>query len=535
MCEGGESCGDCPIDCGYCGDGLCINACPYLTAEAPEACPSDCACVPDCRWKECGDDGCGGSCGICLQDLVCSLGRCVACVPDEGSVEICDGHDNDCDGAIDEGFVDPITGLYDTDHACGGCALNCAAFPYDDGHGACDLSGTEARCRLVCDPGHFDVNGNPSDGCECAFASDEDVPDGTDQDCDGVDGEADVAVFVSLTGSPEASGLRDAPLSSISMGIERARSEGKHDVYVASGLYAESITLVDGVHVYGGYSIDFAAHDPALFQTIVFGQEPIPQEPAAVIARNIEEGATFAGFVVYGASSTASSTSSVAIFIQDCTEVLKIRDCVIIAGDGADGERGIDESPGDSGVPGTDGIAAYDIGASACTTFHDNTGGAGREGRWYAVVTTSLAGPAVTPSARTTTRAASSPRARPTTRHPSRKRGAGRGRVRAAGSVATRAMTRCCGAQTRTVPSAFCRRPTTALRFSRPQGRLETKASPVRLEAEAKAVERTPAHRRRSSPTRVRGRRAATACTEEVEAVVARAAAWRAWAARKCR
>lgn len=35
-----------------------------------------CECFPDCEDKECGDDGCGGSCGICAPDLDCDAGVC---------------------------------------------------------------------------------------------------------------------------------------------------------------------------------------------------------------------------------------------------------------------------------------------------------------------------------------------------------------------------------------------------------------------------------------------------------------------------
>jgi hypothetical protein len=34
-------------------------------------------CVPDCEGKECGDDGCGGSCGACETGYYCDNGICV--------------------------------------------------------------------------------------------------------------------------------------------------------------------------------------------------------------------------------------------------------------------------------------------------------------------------------------------------------------------------------------------------------------------------------------------------------------------------
>ncbi len=36
------------------------------------------ACTPDCTGKECGDDGCGGSCGSCSADQFCSGSLCAA-------------------------------------------------------------------------------------------------------------------------------------------------------------------------------------------------------------------------------------------------------------------------------------------------------------------------------------------------------------------------------------------------------------------------------------------------------------------------
>ena len=43
-----------------------------------------CACVPDCEGRVCGDDGCGGSCGTCEGDLLCTVeGKCSdECLPE---------------------------------------------------------------------------------------------------------------------------------------------------------------------------------------------------------------------------------------------------------------------------------------------------------------------------------------------------------------------------------------------------------------------------------------------------------------------
>ncbi|HIA01631.1 MAG TPA: hypothetical protein EYN06_06015 [Myxococcales bacterium] len=55
-------------------------------------------CTPDCDGKECGDDGCGNSCGECLGNgSVCTNGQCVVeCVPDCGAK---DCGDDGCSGS----------------------------------------------------------------------------------------------------------------------------------------------------------------------------------------------------------------------------------------------------------------------------------------------------------------------------------------------------------------------------------------------------------------------------------------------------
>jgi hypothetical protein len=59
--------------------------CP--TQPAP-ASPGPCPCVPACAGKVCGDDGCGGICGIaCSGPRICEGGRCV-----------CPSDQHDCQG-----------------------------------------------------------------------------------------------------------------------------------------------------------------------------------------------------------------------------------------------------------------------------------------------------------------------------------------------------------------------------------------------------------------------------------------------------
>jgi hypothetical protein len=48
---------------------LAVDNSTYLDSDPSRqnllSCPGSSACQPDCNGKQCGDDGCGGSCGTC--------------------------------------------------------------------------------------------------------------------------------------------------------------------------------------------------------------------------------------------------------------------------------------------------------------------------------------------------------------------------------------------------------------------------------------------------------------------------------------
>jgi hypothetical protein len=73
-----------------------------MEAELPDVLPDlppDEVCVPDCDGAECGDDGCGGSCGECAEDPCFNVCQEGVCGPDDLPEEICgNGEDEDCDG-----------------------------------------------------------------------------------------------------------------------------------------------------------------------------------------------------------------------------------------------------------------------------------------------------------------------------------------------------------------------------------------------------------------------------------------------------
>jgi hypothetical protein len=74
-----------------CGDDGCGGSCGE--------CDAGVSCIPACGVKECGDDGCGGGCGECDVGAACVDGTCEACIPACGVKEC---GDDGCGGGCGE-------------------------------------------------------------------------------------------------------------------------------------------------------------------------------------------------------------------------------------------------------------------------------------------------------------------------------------------------------------------------------------------------------------------------------------------------
>jgi alpha-tubulin suppressor-like RCC1 family protein len=102
-----------------------------------------------------------------------------------------------------------------------------------------------------CDDGAADVHPGALDRVDAAFV---------DSNCDTLDGDIALAVFVASTGTdtPEC-GTRAAPCRTVWQGQARADTLDRRDVYLAHGSYNESVTLRNGINLYGGFNVDFSS------------------------------------------------------------------------------------------------------------------------------------------------------------------------------------------------------------------------------------------------------------------------------------
>ncbi len=274
--------------------------------------------------------------------------------------EICNALDDDCNGVVDDSFTDE--GRYVTDAHCGQCGNSCLFLAYPNGSGYCDASLVVPQCAVVCTGGFFDVNSNPSDGCECQYQETSDPPGGADDNCDGVDGEVQNAIFVAKNGSDTNAGTLDAPMLTIQAAINKAKSSGLSSVYVATGVYTQSLLLEAGIGVYGGYSSDFVQHAPILYETVIMGEAHSVEKPGAVNALSLSgvTGATILdGFTIYGKNNNTTGGSSYAVYIRNGTDTLAFRNNRVIAGAAGAGLAGTKGTDGTSGVGGTSGATAF--------------------------------------------------------------------------------------------------------------------------------------------------------------------------------
>jgi hypothetical protein len=366
-CTTANDCADGYICSDFDGDGFCI---PFTNTCGCDG--SNTNLVISCEVVS--EPQGGGPQVVCAGTQNCTTNGWSDCqVP----IEVCNEIDDNCNGVVDEGFKNDF-GIYDSVGHCGNCTNNCASITYVNADPVCDTTTAVVPfCTYGCKVGFSDVDGNPANGCECSWDAAVDLPgDGSDTNCDGIDGEIDNAIFVAKNGSDSNQGTKNAPMLSIGAAVIKADQTNKRDVLVATGVYNESISMEEGVSIYGGYSGDFGVWNTTIYETVLFGNSNDPLSPGALNAIAINGAPTvFAGFRVIGENNNATGGSSYAIYVRASGTALTIRDNKVVGGNGGKGSSGTDGNVGGPGSNGAVGVNSEDIGTQNCNSTYWNYGG----------------------------------------------------------------------------------------------------------------------------------------------------------------
>lgn len=318
--EGIDSLGDVCIV----GDGVCVNASAKICDPEDPHAPPICDVEPDDSKK---------------------------------SDEVCDYEDNDCNGVVDDPFVNE-NGIYYTTEHCGGCDNDCATQWGSDVDPAsvharptCSVSGSSAACGFECTDGYIDMDGVVDNGCEL-------LPDANG-----------IYVATPAKGGEDSNncGSYDAPCATIAKGIERAQTANRKNVRVSDGVFREGIVLQDGINVLGGHSSINWLRDTSVNTTTVYGSaSTFPDDAVAVVARNITSNTEFSGFSVTAPDATEGG-NSIALFVENSSNSLVIKDNTLQAGVGGQGAVGTAGADGEQGADGANGQDGTNI-TNACST-----------------------------------------------------------------------------------------------------------------------------------------------------------------------
>ena len=253
--------------------------------------------------------------------------------------EQCNALDDDCDGRSDEDFLGPTGDYVHADH-CGECNHPCTAFP---NMVATCLPGPPPTCESHCAEDFVDLDRIEANGCECERTVGTWPPRrlGVDADCDGTIDDSDAFVFVTPSGSDLNPGTLVRPMRTIPAALARAATEGK-DVLVAWGRYAGPVELVAGVGLFGGYAPDFADRDPGVYPVVLENEASggVPQ----LVCRDVTAPTEVDGLTVVGSAATVSGRGATAVYLDGCTDAVRISKVIVYSGRGADGPAGASSS-----------------------------------------------------------------------------------------------------------------------------------------------------------------------------------------------
>jgi hypothetical protein len=242
----GTCVGECRFGTASCSAG--VEICTGMTIPTAELCDgkdNNCDGLTDNGGPFPGEGdpcypsaGCPG--GVCVGACHAGAKQCqtgtLVCVGAQGPVpETCNNIDDDCDGVPDSVEFDFQNNVYN----CGACNHNCNNEPGATHATARCETGV---CKFTCLTGYYDVDGDPSNGCEYACTpTGLEVCDGIDNDCDGkidnVDTDASPNGLITVSNFCDQDGacLGAAPACTVYTPIELGDQNNQLSAWLISG------------------------------------------------------------------------------------------------------------------------------------------------------------------------------------------------------------------------------------------------------------------------------------------------------------
>jgi hypothetical protein len=313
------------------------------------------------------------NCGACNN--VCTVANGTpGCASSACTVASCNAGWGNCNNQVSDGCELNVT--TSVTH-CGVCGNACPAALHATPVCAASM------CGYACDSGWVDLDG--VNGCEYqCTAIGPDVPDYplfSDANCDGIDGDASQSIFVSTSGSDTNPGTRAAPKRTINAAIATAAAANpKKAVLVASGVYAESVTLVAGVSVYGGYNATAAWSRSTANVTTIASPTNV-----GVLASNLSTATELqllrvTSSAATGVEANGGGRSSIAVHVINSAAGLTVRGCDLQAGAGSAGTNGTAGTTGATGGTGGNAGGGGSNPAAAGSGGPSSCGGSGGNG-----------------------------------------------------------------------------------------------------------------------------------------------------------